>query len=61
METVHASKLSRIRMVAGQEKIYRQVIDNGIVKDWVGFGWVDLRDATPADYKKYPTVVRDND
>ena len=58
METVKATELSKFRMVAGNEKIYRFVIDEGIVKDWVGIGWVDIGPATEKDYEKYPTVVR---
>ena len=58
METVRATELSKFRMVAGNEKIYSLVIDEGIVKNWVGIGWVDVGPATEEDYKKYPTVVR---
>ena len=43
-------------MVNGNEKKYKIVIDNGIVKEWVGIGWIKIRKATKAD--KYPIVKR---
>ena len=43
-------------MVAGNEKKYQRVIQNGIVKNWVGFGWVNEGEATNMDYKRYPKV-----
>jgi hypothetical protein len=59
MKTIKAHELSRLKMAAGNEKKYRYVIDNGILKDWVGIGWVDIREVTEKDYEKYPTVKRD--
>jgi len=53
---VSAKKLSNIAMVNGNEKKYKIVIDNGIVKEWVGIGWIKIRKATKAD--KYPIVKR---
>lgn len=58
MNTVHAKELSTIAMVNGNEHHYRIVIDEGVVKEWVGIGWIDLRKATPKDREKYPNVVR---
>ncbi len=43
-------------MVAGNEKEYQRVVINGIIKNWVGFGWVDEGEATDMDYEKYPKV-----
>lgn len=43
-------------MVAGGEKRISQVILNGKVKEWVGIGWIDMRDATPEDYRKIREV-----
>ena len=45
-------------MTAGNEKKYDAVIDNGTLKEWVGIGWVDVREATQKDYEKFPTVKR---
>ena len=56
MKTIKRSECSRIRMVAGNEKKFSRVIDDGIVKNWVGFGWVDEGAATPEDYKRYPEL-----
>jgi hypothetical protein len=55
-KTVKASELSKLRMAAGNEKKYDTVIHNGEVKDWVGIGWIVVRDATDADYNKFPEV-----
>lgn len=57
-KTVDVSELSIIKMVAGNEKKHPVVIDNGIVKHWVGIGWVDSRKATAKDSCMYPTVTR---
>lgn len=59
METVKATELSKLKMAAGNEKKYEAVIDNGILKEWVAIGWVDLREATDEDFKKFPVVERD--
>ncbi len=58
METVKATELSNLRMAGGNEKKYQAVIDNGILKEWVAIGWVDVRDATEEDFKKFPVVTR---
>lgn len=59
MNTIEASKLSIIRMTAGNENTISKVIDNSELKEWVGIGWITLRPATVADKKKYPTVNHD--
>jgi hypothetical protein len=56
MKTVARSRLSTPAMIAGGELKYTKVIMNGVLKEWVGIGWIELRQATPADIKKYPTV-----
>jgi hypothetical protein len=58
VETVEATELSNIRMAGANEKKYQAVIDNGILKEWVAIGWVDLRKATDTDHKKFPVVTR---
>ena len=55
---VSARRLSNLAMVNGYEKLYRIVIDNDVVKEWVGIGWIELRKASPRDLKKYPIVDR---
>lgn len=47
-------ELSNLRMVAGNERKYDKVIDDGELKEWVGFGWITLREAVEEDYEKYP-------
>lgn len=49
--------VSTIAMVAGKEKKIAKVIHNGVVKEWVGIGWVDLDPATAADFLKFPEVL----
>lgn len=58
MKTVDAAELSRFRMVAGNEKKYSAVIDDGMLKEWVSIGWVNIRPATDEDHKKFPIVTR---
>jgi len=55
---VHARELSIIKMTAGNESKYSFVIDNGILKQWVAIGWVDIGPATIADKSKYPSIIR---
>jgi len=57
MKTIARSKLSNHRMIAGNEKKYSVVIVDGILKEWVGIGWIELRQATKKDKEKYPTVL----
>ena len=46
-------------MAGHNEKKYPAVIDNGILKEWIAIGWIDLRKATKEDHKKFPVVERD--
>lgn len=55
--TVKRSELSSWKMAAGNEKTITQVIFEGLVRDWVGIGWINMRKATPEDYAKLPVVV----
>jgi len=57
-KTVHASELSNIAMAERNETKYSIVIDQRILKEWVGIGWIELRTASTADKEKYPTVIR---
>lgn len=57
MKTIRAEDLSNFAMVAGKEKRIRKVIQDGILKEWVGIGWIVLRRATPSDVKRYARVV----
>lgn len=55
---VEARELSLLAMVGGKEGKYRIVVDKGVVKQWVGIGWIELRKATETDLDTYPVVVR---
>lgn len=56
-KTVHARELSILKMVTGNERGYAAVVHEGLLKQWVGTGWVELRKATAGDRKNYPVVV----
>jgi hypothetical protein len=56
MKTVTRAELSNLRMVAGSEKKYSKAVIDGKLKEWVGIGWIELRDATAADKRRYPVV-----
>lgn len=58
MIEVAARDLNKVRMIEGNEKLYRIVIDEGVLKEWVGIGWIELREAKASDAEKYPTVTR---
>jgi hypothetical protein len=53
---IKRSELSNLRMTAGNEKKYDKVVIDGKVKEWVGIGWVTLRDASDKDRTRYPVV-----
>lgn len=55
-EPVARAELSTWKMVAGNEERIPVVIDNGIRKEWVGIGWIDIGPATEHDLATYPTV-----
>ena len=56
---VHARELSNLKMSCGNQKKCPVVIDDGIVKGWVGIGWVSKGKATAKDKALYPEVTRD--
>lgn len=60
MKTVHIDDVSNIRMVAGGEKRHPIVILDGILKEWVGIGWIGNLPPTDEERAKYPIVVRGN-
>jgi hypothetical protein len=57
-QPVDVKQLSTIKMVAGGEQRHPIVIDDGVIKNWVGFGWVTGDAASEDDYYKYPEVQR---
>jgi hypothetical protein len=54
---VPVSKLSTLRMAAGNEKKYSRVIMDKHVLLWVSLGWINERPAQPADFEVYPVVI----
>lgn len=56
-KTVTAAECTNNAMVSGNEKHISIIIKDNIVKEWVGIGWIELRDATEADKQKYPILL----
>ena len=56
MKTVTREACSTLKMVAGNEEKHPVVIADGIVREWVGFGWIGEEKATEQDFLDYPTV-----
>jgi hypothetical protein len=55
------AEVSKVKMASGNEKKFSKIIDPEVVfrvKEWVGFGWVDIREATADDFKKFKVVKR---
>jgi hypothetical protein len=55
---VRAEECSSFKMVSGNEKRLTRVIDDGVVKNWVGIGWVSEGSASEADRGELPHVIR---
>ena len=54
--TIHIKHLTAIKMGCKQ----CIVVHNGVVKQWIGIGWVDKKQkADQLDYTMYPKVVED--
>lgn len=49
--------VTNAKMVAGNERRFTRVVVDGRVKCWVGIGWVDEGDPTPAQLRSLPLVV----
>lgn len=57
MKTIKRADLSKLHMVAsGEKKQITKVIDNGVVKEWVGIGWITLDAPTDEERKTLPVV-----
>jgi hypothetical protein len=54
--TLSFRDVSKYDMIAGNERNFTTVIVRGEIKDWVGFGWITIRDATQEDADRYPVV-----
>lgn len=48
--------ITNMAMTTGNEKKFQKVIHNGMIKQWVGIGWVTERHARPEELNKYPIV-----
>ena len=56
-EQVTREELTKLRMVAGNEKRYSYIVDGDRVLQWVGIGWVEVRRPTAEDLESLPVVV----
>lgn len=61
MKTVNIKDLNRIKMSVNPPKCVVEsdycVIHNGMVKQYVGIGWIEVAPATPKDYETIPQIV----
>ena len=55
VKTVKRKRLNPITMSVRNKPDV--VIDNGVIKRYVGIGWVSERNAPAEDKNKYPTVI----
>ena len=55
-KTIDRSELTNHKMVAGNESKYSKVILDGVLKEWVGIGWIDLGEPDDHDRATYPVV-----
>jgi hypothetical protein len=58
MKALTLRDVSTTAMVAGNEKRFHTIIHDGMVKEWVGFGWITERTATADDLRSLPSVMR---
>jgi len=54
MKIIKAEECSSIKMTTGNEKKFTKIIHHGVVKEWVGIGWITTDEKPDPD--KYPTV-----
>lgn len=61
MITITLYELNNIKMSVNPPecvvKADYKVILNGMVKQYVGIGWIDVASATPKDYETIPQVI----
>lgn len=56
-KTVKRAKLSNIAMVGRNERSITKVILDGVVIEWVGFGWINLGPPGADQIRNLPHVV----
>ena len=57
MKTIPVARLGILAMTAGGERETSLVIHEGVVKEWVGIGWIELRDPTAEDRATIPQAI----
>jgi len=55
---VASGELFSACMTCGNETKYTKVIHKGILKEWVGIGWIPLRIATKDDVPRWPESIQ---
>lgn len=55
IKTVKRKEVTNFGMLTGGEKKYTKIIIDGVVKEWVGIGWVSIDDEP--DTNKYPVLI----
>lgn len=61
MKTVNIKDLNRVKMAVNPPKCVVEsdyyVIHDGMVKQYIGIGWIEVAPATPKDYETIPQVI----
>lgn len=60
MRTVSVRDVSTIAMVNGNERKFDRVIHGGVVKEWVGIGWIETGEPTAEELETLPHVVEED-
>jgi hypothetical protein len=55
--TLTHQQCSRLAMIAGGELQHPTIIEGNLVLQWVGIGWIPLREATQEDRNTLPTLI----
>jgi hypothetical protein len=58
VSTITFSELRRLSF-CNSSKLPQKVVHDGILKEWVGIGWIDI--GKPPKGHKFPTVVDDKE
>ncbi len=61
MVTVEPEELSTMKMSCGGPELYELVIDGGVLKRWVGIGWMDEGEPTEEQWETLPQVININE
>lgn len=58
-EGIPLEATTNIAMTTGNELRFIKIIDCGYIKEWVGFGWIVIAEASHEDFMSLPFIKRD--